>query len=148
MHLPPRYLKAPLLALIAAAPGVARANASDSPAGAALQALTGLAIVVGLIIATAWVMKRLQPGRFAAGGVLKPVAQISLGTRERVVVVEMGDKWLVLGVTAASITTLHTTDKGDPGSAPEAIQRAPFAEWLARARGTTGPQSRGTHGNA
>lgn len=124
------------LAAAAAMPGFAVAAAPDpSPSGAALQALAGLAIVVGLIFATGWVLKRLQPGRFAATGILKPIAQIALGTRERVVVVEMGETWLVLGVTANSITTLHTTAKGDIAAAQPLARAAPFADWLARARG-------------
>jgi flagellar protein FliO/FliZ len=99
---------------------------------AAMQALMGLALVVGLIVVTAYVLKRIQPGRFAASTILKPVASLSLGTRERVVVVEMGDEWLVLGVTAQNITTLHTTAKGSV--ATTAIPAPTFGDWLKRAR--------------
>ncbi|MEO7403364.1 MAG: flagellar biosynthetic protein FliO [Burkholderiales bacterium] len=112
-----------------------------STLGAALQALVGLGIVVGLIVVTAYVLKRLQPGRFTASNLLRPVASLSLGARERVVVVEMGEQWLVLGVTAQNITTLHTAPKAElqsghpvtPGNAAKA-ERPSFSDWLARAR--------------
>ena len=114
-------------------------NEGVSTFGAALQALVGLAIVVGLIVVTAYLLKRIQPGRFAASNVLRPVASLSLGTRERVVVVEMGEHWLVLGVTAQNITTLHTAPKSVTGAPadPDATvnsARLSFGDWLARAR--------------
>jgi flagellar protein FliO/FliZ len=125
-------------AVTALVPGLAAANTADggSPVGAALQAIAGLGIVLVLIVATAWVLRRLQPGRFAQSALLKPVAQMSLGTRERIVVVEMGETWLVLGVTANGINTLHTTARSELPAAgtPMATATAPFAEWLARAR--------------
>jgi flagellar protein FliO/FliZ len=102
---------------------------------AAMQALMGLALVVGLIVVAAYVLKRVQPGRFAASTILKPVASLSLGARERVVVVEMGDEWLVLGVTAQNITTLHTTAKGRV--ATTAISTPTFGDWLKRARNSS-----------
>jgi flagellar protein FliO/FliZ len=109
---------------------------STSTTGAALQALAGLAIVVALIVATAIVLKRLQPGRFGGAQVLKPVSSLALGTRERVVVVEMGEQWLVLGVTAHTITALHTAPKGELPSISVRPLQASFADWLARAKET------------
>lgn len=123
-------------------PGLAAATTADggSPVGAALQAIAGLGIVLVLIVATAWVLRRVQPGRFAHSALLKPVAQMSLGTRERIVVVEMGETWLVLGVTANGINTLHTTARGElpTTGTPIAAATAPFADWLARARSASG----------
>ena len=116
-------------------------NEGVSTFGAALQALVGLGIVVGLIVVTAYLLKRIQPGRFTASNLLRPVASLSLGARERVVVVEMGEQWLVLGVTPQNITTLHTAPKsaiqgGEPAKAGSAAtpERLSFGDWLARAR--------------
>lgn len=84
-------------------------------AGALFQTLAGLAVVLGLIYAMAWGAKRMRLGAPAQHAVLKNVAGLSVGTREKVVVVEVGETWLVLGVTPQSIRTLHTLPKNAAG---------------------------------
>jgi flagellar protein FliO/FliZ len=73
-----------------------------------LQAGLGLAVVMALIFLCAWVARRfgLQPS--GNGRVLKVVSSAMVGQRERVVVVEIGDSWLVLGVAAGQVRALHT----------------------------------------
>ena len=73
-----------------------------------LQAGFGLAVVIGLIFLFAWVIRRfgLQPS--GNGRLLKVVSSAMVGQRERVVVVEIGDSWLVLGVAAGQVRALHT----------------------------------------
>jgi flagellar protein FliO/FliZ len=64
-------------------------------------------------------------------GLLKVVASTTLGPRERVVVVEIADSWLVLGVTAAAVSTLERLPKrADLLPHPSA---PPFPEWLKKA---------------
>ena len=46
--------------------------------------------------------------RLGGSGLLKIVSSAPVGTRERVVVVEVADTWLVLGVTPSQVNTLHT----------------------------------------
>jgi flagellar protein FliO/FliZ len=98
-----------------------------------LQFGFGLAVVLGLIVAAGWFMKRFSIGPSAAGTV-KVVAGASVGQRERVVVVEIGDKWLVLGVAAGRVNALHTMPRGEIAAsatpAGVAPQGAAFAQWL------------------
>lgn len=113
------------------------AHAADSTFGAALQAIAGLGIVLALIAGAAALLKRVTPGRFSANALLKPVATLAVGPRERVVVVEMGETWLVLGITPNSVTTLHTLPKGElPALPATAAERNAFAALLRRARGS------------
>ena len=83
-----------------------------------LQAGFGLAVVIGLIFLFAWVVRRfgLQPS--GNGRVLKVVSSAMVGQRERVVVVEIGDAWLVLGVAAGQVRALHTMPAGKLPDAP------------------------------
>ena len=60
---------------------------------------------------------------------MKVISGLSVGTRERILLVEIGDTWLVLGVTAAQIRTLHTLPKGDL-PAVDLTNNPPFASWL------------------
>ncbi|NUC26834.1 flagellar biosynthetic protein FliO, partial [Escherichia coli] len=66
-----------------------------------LQVSGALIAIIALILAAAWLVKRLgfAPKRTGVNG-LKISASASLGARERVVVVDVEDARLVLGVTA------------------------------------------------
>ena len=69
-----------------------------------LQATLGLALVLGVIVAFAWVARRLAPGTVRGTGVpLTIIASQAVGQRERVVVVEVADQWLVLGVAPGRV---------------------------------------------
>lgn len=102
-------------------------------AGSMLQFAFGLIVVLGLIVGAGWFMKRFQVGP-SAPGTVKVIAGASVGQRERVVVVEVGDNWLVLGVAPGRVNALHTMPRGEiaaatPG-APAANPQIAFAQWL------------------
>lgn len=104
---------------LAALPTVASAPPPPPPAGGGmLQALAGLLVVVGLIFLLAWAARRIGLQRLTGSGVVKVVSSTAVGTRERVVVVEVAGNWLVLGVTAGQVNTLHTlpAQAGAPAS--------------------------------
>lgn len=69
--------------------------------------ITGLLLVLAVIVVAAWLLKRFGNVRTAATGHIKVVAAASIGQRERVVIVEVGDTRLVLGVAPGHINTLH-----------------------------------------
>ncbi|ASJ71782.1 flagellar biosynthetic protein FliO [Granulosicoccus antarcticus] len=88
-----------------------------------LATLGKLAIALILVLLVFWVfarvMRQLQGARGVIHSGLKVVGALSLGQRERVVVVQAGDAQLVLGVTATQINTLHvlTTPLSNNGTA-------------------------------
>ncbi|MGJ7501134.1 flagellar biosynthetic protein FliO [Variovorax sp. ZT5P49] len=73
-----------------------------------LQAGFGMAAVIGLIFLCAWLARRFGLQRLGSGQLVKVVSSAAVGQRERVVVVEVGGTWLVLGVTPSQVNTLHT----------------------------------------
>jgi flagellar protein FliO/FliZ len=103
------------------------ATAMDAPApeasaaGSLLQVFIGLVAVLLLIVATAWVGKRMGVAPGSASGPLQVVASTSVGTRERVVVVEVGESWLVLGVAPGSVNALATLPRGEARPASAAV---------------------------
>ena len=105
------WLSLPSLACATAVP-VATAPAV-STAGSLLQVFIGLVAVLLLIAATAWVAKRLGVTRGGTSSLLHVVSSTSVGTRERVVVIEIGDSWLVVGVAPGSVNALTTLPKGE-----------------------------------
>jgi flagellar protein FliO/FliZ len=95
-------------AVLPTVPAPAAEPARSFAAAGLLQAGFGLAVVIGLIFLFAWAVRRfgLQPS--GSGRVLKVVSSAMVGQRERVVVVEIGGSWLVLGVAAGQVRALHT----------------------------------------
>lgn len=93
-------------------PGWAFAAPGDA-AGSMLTVLVSLGLILGGFVAVAWLARRYLPA--ARGqGVVKVVATTAVGPRERVVVVEVGDTWLLLGVGSGNVRLLHSQPK--PGS--------------------------------
>jgi len=79
-------------------------------------------IVIGVIVVLGWGYSR---SRFLAGGandVINIVATRSLGPKERLLVVEVADQQLLVGMTSTGVQTLHVLDK--PVRAAEATKQA------------------------
>lgn len=114
-------------------PSAAAAPSGGVGAGGLLQAVLGMACVLGLILACAWMARRFGLQRFAGGNAVKVVSSTSVGQRERVVVVEVAGQWLVLGVTPQQINTLHTLPaQTSTAPAANAAASAPAATPLAQ----------------
>ena len=96
-----------------------------------LQFALGLGLVLGLIMAAGWFMKRFNVGP-SASGLVKVVAGAAVGQRERVVIVEIGDTWMVLGVAPGRVSPLHTMPRREAASQqfPPPGTPAGFAGWL------------------
>jgi flagellar protein FliO/FliZ len=78
------------------------------------QAVFGLALVIGLIFGCAWLARRFGLNRpIARGGLVKVISSTPLSQKERVVVIEIEDTWLVLGVAPGSVSHLHTLPAGE-----------------------------------
>ncbi len=82
--------------------------AAGSGVGAQLmQLLLGLLLVIGLIFLLAWLVRRVQQVVPRGGKVIQLLASQSLGTRERLLLVEVGGEQILLGLTPGNITALH-----------------------------------------
>ena len=113
-----------------------------------LAPLLWFAAIIALIPVALWLLKRTPVGGVTAHGVLRSVAVLPLSPSQRIVTVEVGRgddrRWLVLGVTAQSITTLHDmAPQADAASADTATAgqaATPFAQMLTRLRHRDAPQ--------
>lgn len=74
--------------------------------GSAVQMVVGLLVVLGLLLGAMWLIKRIGQPQGAAAGLLRVVAGVTVGPRERVVILELGNSWLVLGVAPGQVSTL------------------------------------------
>ncbi|XOV88302.1 MAG: flagellar biosynthetic protein FliO [Pseudomonadota bacterium] len=84
------------------------ASAGDAApaAGLLLQMLVALVVVVGLIYALGWLLKRLQAGAATQSGSIRMLGGLSVGARERVVLLELDGKRILLGVTSTSVSPI------------------------------------------
>jgi flagellar protein FliO/FliZ len=112
------------------------AHGADAPAAGGavsvvglLQVIVALAVVLAAIAVFAWLLRRWMPGTAAAGGLLRIVGGVMIGPRERLVLVEVGDTWLLVGVAANNVSLVHSMPR--PAGAP--APSMPAAHGFARA---------------
>lgn len=98
----------PAGAVLPTVPTAAAEPVRSFGAAGLLQAGLGLAVVLALIFLCAWAARRFGLQQVGGGRLLKVVSSAMVGQRERVVVVEIGGSWLVLGVAAGQVSALHT----------------------------------------
>ena len=125
-------------------------NASPVSLFSLVQVVLALALVLGAIVLFAWLMRRFVPGQAGAGGLLKVIGGVMVGPKERVVVVEVGDTWLLLGVAASGVTLVHSMAKpasaaaknsaGVDSAGPASASRN-FSRLLGRALGSRTPEA-------
>ena len=98
-----------------------------------MQITFSLLLVLGAIIAVAWLFKRMNLTQQGTGNLLKVIGSVAIGQRERVVLIEVNDTWLFVGVGPGQIRTLHTLDKSEIEPSSQQLDSAPdnkFAKLL------------------
>ena len=91
-----------------------------------------LLLIIGAIMALAWLLSRLQGGRSNNGGLINVVASHALGAKERLLLVDVGGRQLIVGVTASQISTLHVLDEPLNVEATS-LERTNFSDRLRKA---------------
>ncbi len=79
--------------------------------GSLLQALAGLLVVLAVIVLLAWLLRRFGRVGFNSAGTLRVLGGLSMGARERIVLVQAGETQILLGVAPGRVQTLHVLDK-------------------------------------
>lgn len=132
----PPAVSAPATPPSPAAPAQALPGPMAGPsAGNLLQTIFALCLVLGLLGALAWFMKRYGPKAAGGSAHLRIVGALNLGGRERIMVVEVGDQWIVVGASPGRVNALATMPKQE-GVEPVAAllghvpSASSFSEWL------------------
>ena len=81
--------------------------------GGMIKITLSLLFVLAAIVAVAWFLKRMNVAQQGRGNLLKVIGSVAVGQRERVVLVEIKETWLLVGVGPGQIRTLHTLAKDD-----------------------------------
>jgi flagellar protein FliO/FliZ len=81
--------------------------------GSMLNWLVGLILVLGIFFLCVWSMRKLNGLVVNNADKMRVVGGLSLGMREKVVLLQVGKKQLLLGVTPGRIDTLHVLEGED-----------------------------------
>ena len=114
------------------------ANSITNPTSV-LSIFLSLLLVVGIIFSLAWLMRRFNVTH-ASSGQMKVVASMVAGTRERIMVIQVGDEQHMVGVTAHNINHLAKLERPLSTQDPSTSQGADFKDKLIKAMaGTLNP---------
>ncbi|MRV71436.1 flagellar biosynthetic protein FliO [Duganella sp. FT92W] len=113
-------------------------QAPPSPGGSLLQTTLSLIVVLAVLVGLAWLLKRYGPKSVTGSANVKLVGALSVGTRERILVVEVGEQWIVVGASPGRMNALATMPRQEAELAPpapgagsgQALPSANFAEWF------------------
>ncbi|MHC8408438.1 MULTISPECIES: flagellar biosynthetic protein FliO [unclassified Pseudomonas] len=114
----------------AAATAAAAPAVGGGVAGQLTQLVLGLLLVLGLIFFLAWLLRRVQQaGPAGKGQVIELIGSRALGPRDRLMLVQVGNEQILLGLSPGTITALHVLKEpvevpsGNEKATPEFAQR-------------------------
>lgn len=117
----------------------ADAVVQTSPTGGLLKMALALMLVLGVMAGVAWLAKRMLPGVGNKQSTIHVVGSANVGTRERVVVLEVAGRWLVVGVAPGQVSAIANLEMGatdkDAVVTNESVTPAQHAESLATSFG-------------
>lgn len=95
----------------------------------------GLAVTVIMILCCAWFLRRVNQVAIGGSVKMKLLGGVSVGTRERVVLLQVGRERLLLGVAPGRVQTLHIMDPAEEPGAEEETAPGGFRSTLQQISG-------------
>lgn len=126
-------LRTALLLLLPLQAIAAEAQTPGVSSGSYWQAAFALLVIIGLLLGITLLARKISGGKVFGQGGMKIVGGIALGPRERLVLVEVGDTWLVIGIVPGQIRTLHRLPIAgnlDTANITASNGDTPFTQWL------------------
>lgn len=119
-----------VLATVGSASAQESTGATMAPGTGLLPLALNLLLVLGIIVLLGWFFARTRNFRPSQQGGLDIIATRMVGNRERLVVVQVGEDQVMLGITASQITPLHTLREPLPASEHHMTLASGFAAKL------------------
>ncbi len=124
-------------ALMAQAEAVVGAPLEPISSPYLLKLTGGLMLVVAAIFALAWLVRKFNLNQQSHSGLIRIIAGLSVGTRDRIVLLQIGEEQILIGLTPGRIEKLHTLVTPLEVNAEHAVGGA-FAAKLNRLMGERG----------
>lgn len=84
---------------------------SVAPSGSLIQVTLGLLAVLAAIVIGAWLVRRLGHYPATPASDLKVLGGLSMGPRERVVLIQVGKEQVLIGVAPGRVQKIHVLDE-------------------------------------
>ncbi len=94
------------------------------------QVTIGLMVVIIVIFGLAWLVKRFGYLPSSKPGALKIIGGLMVGQRERAVLIQVGDKQILIGVAPGLVKTLYVLEEPVSVDSASSAKLSPFAERL------------------
>jgi flagellar protein FliO/FliZ len=87
----------------------AASNASPALLGHSelVNILSSLLLVIVLIVLLSWLVKRLNVVQLSSSKGFESISSMTLGPKERMMIVKVGSRYLLIGIGASSVNTLY-----------------------------------------
>ncbi len=103
---------------------------SHTSADQMIKMVLGLLFVLVLIFLLAWLFKKYMGIGVISNSSLKAIAGVSVGQKERVVLVQVGERQILVGVSPGQVNMLHALEKGEELKLSDEPNKGLFAEKL------------------
>ncbi len=87
------------------------AGSGQLAAGYLAQLLGGLVMVILVILVLAWFIRRVPGAQGQGRSIIQVLAVRGIGARERLLLVQVGEEQVLIGVSPAGMSALHRLDK-------------------------------------
>jgi flagellar protein FliO/FliZ len=104
--------------------------ASNVAPGSLVRIVVSLVVVVGLMIFLALLFKKFGLNRMQSAFPVKVIGAISVGNNQRIMIIEVGEEWLVLGVTPHSISTLTSMLRQEDTNSIVSVDNPNLPAWM------------------
>lgn len=100
--------------------------------GSLVQITVSLLVVVGLLIGLSVLFKKFGMNRLSGQLPFKVIGAVTIGNNQRLMVIEIGEEWIVLGVTPQHISTIISMPRQElsSGSNNGENTKANFSAWM------------------
>jgi len=93
-----------------------------------IKMVLGLLFVLMMIFLVAFLFKKYVGSSFLVNTSLKTIAGVSVGQKERVVLVQVGERQILVGVAPGQVNMLYALEKGEEVSVADETGKSAFAE--------------------
>lgn len=101
-----------VISLLSSLASAADAVAPASPTSGLFKMMLGLIIVLAVMAGIAYLAKKMLPGIGHQQSAIQVIGSVNVGTRERVVVLEVAGRWLVVGVAQGNVSAIANLEVG------------------------------------
>lgn len=102
---------------------------TSAPLPTLLQVSLSLLLILCIIFGIAWLARRYLPIAARNGNLIKIISGVAVGHKEKVLLLEIGQQWVLIGVAPGQIN-LITTLTAQPDLVPTAAETSRFSDAL------------------